>query len=178
MEYKTSDGVHPTHHQNNNSVKQFAHHQTCVPACRINPSCTASAVQLPSRNMFREANTRKIFPMVSPSFVYRPRWEIEESGLRIESRDTYDMTAEQYLRISYDTKIDSRDTYDMTVEKHFRISYKGKVIYGQEPPSGESTTTEDGVTDQLLAIIYWITPMRNSYLQSTSTSYGQWRQRR
>ena len=30
---------------------------------------------------------------------------------------------------------------------------KGKVFYGQEPPSGESTTTECGFNDQLLAVI-------------------------
>ena len=32
---------------------------------------------------------------------------------------------------------------------------KGKVFYGQEPPSGESTTTECGFNYQLLAVIYW-----------------------
>ena len=31
---------------------------------------------------------------------------------------------------------------------------KVKVFYGQEPPSGESTTTECGVNYQLLAVIY------------------------
>ena len=31
--------------------------------------------------------------------------------------------------------------------------YKGKVFYGQEPPSGESTTTECGVNYQLLAVL-------------------------
>ena len=30
---------------------------------------------------------------------------------------------------------------------------KGKVFYGQEPPSGESTTTECGFNYQLLAVI-------------------------
>ena len=29
----------------------------------------------------------------------------------------------------------------------------GKVIYGQEPPSGESTSTECGVNYQLLAVM-------------------------
>ena len=29
---------------------------------------------------------------------------------------------------------------------------KGKVFYGQEPPSGEATTTECGVNYQLLAV--------------------------
>ena len=33
------------------------------------------------------------------------------------------------------------------------IKVKGKVVYGQEPPSGESTTTECGVNYQLLAVI-------------------------
>ena len=31
---------------------------------------------------------------------------------------------------------------------------KGKVFYGQEPPSGESTTAESGFNYQLLAVIY------------------------
>ena len=30
---------------------------------------------------------------------------------------------------------------------------KGKVVYGQEPPSGESTTTECGFNYQLLVVI-------------------------
>ena len=33
------------------------------------------------------------------------------------------------------------------------VTYKGKVVYGQEPPSGESTTTECGFNYQLLAVI-------------------------
>ena len=33
------------------------------------------------------------------------------------------------------------------------FSKKGKVVYGQEPPSGESTTTECGFNYQLLAVI-------------------------
>ena len=35
---------------------------------------------------------------------------------------------------------------------HFKV--KVKVFYGQEPPNGESTTTECGVNYQLLAVIY------------------------
>ena len=31
---------------------------------------------------------------------------------------------------------------------------RGKVFYGQEPPSGEATTTECGFNYQLLAVIY------------------------
>ena len=34
------------------------------------------------------------------------------------------------------------------------LAGKGKVFYGQEPPRGESTTTECGVNYQLLAAIY------------------------
>ena len=34
------------------------------------------------------------------------------------------------------------------------VKKKGKVFYGQEPLSGESTTTECGVNYQLLAEIY------------------------
>ena len=34
------------------------------------------------------------------------------------------------------------------------VKKKGKVFYGQEPPSGESTTTECGFNYQLLAVIY------------------------
>ena len=54
---------------------------------------------------------------------------------------------------------------------------KGKVFYGQEPHSGESTTTESGVNYQLLAVITEVAN-GNFQLQSTTTSYGQWRQRR
>ena len=34
------------------------------------------------------------------------------------------------------------------------VKVKGNVFYGQEPPSGESTTTECGFNYQLLAVIY------------------------
>ena len=34
------------------------------------------------------------------------------------------------------------------------LNAKSKVFYGQEPPSGESTTTEYGFNYQLLAVIY------------------------
>ena len=34
------------------------------------------------------------------------------------------------------------------------VTGKGKVFYGQEPPSGESTTTEGGVNYQQLAVMY------------------------
>ena len=34
-----------------------------------------------------------------------------------------------------------------------RLWKKGEVFYDQEPPSGESTTTECGVNYQLLAVI-------------------------
>ena len=36
---------------------------------------------------------------------------------------------------------------------------KGKVFNGQEPPSGESTTTDCGVNYQLLAVMYWSIPL-------------------
>ena len=54
----------------------------------------------------------------------------------------------------------------------------GNVSYGQESPRGESTTTVCVYNYQLLAECYWINPMGNSYLQSTTTSYGEGRQRR
>ena len=47
---------------------------------------------------------------------------------------------------SYDRKI--------THETFYLYVGKGKVFYGQEPPSGESTTTECGFNYQLLAVIY------------------------
>ena len=36
------------------------------------------------------------------------------------------------------------------------VIYKGKgeVFYGQEPPSGESTTTESGANYQLLSVMH------------------------
>ena len=35
----------------------------------------------------------------------------------------------------------------------FWVKVKGKVFYGLEPTSGESSTTESGVNSQLLAVI-------------------------
>ena len=35
-----------------------------------------------------------------------------------------------------------------------RVKVKGKVFYGQEPPSGESTTSESGVNYQLLSVMH------------------------
>ena len=55
---------------------------------------------------------------------------------------------------------------------------EGKVFYGQEPPSGEYTTTECGVNYQLLAVITEVAQCGTPSLQSTTTSNGQWRQRR
>ena len=50
-------------------------------------------------------------------------------------------------------------------------SKKGKVFYGQEPPSGESTTTECGINYQLLAVItevaQWGTPSCSRPSQAT-----------
>ena len=39
------------------------------------------------------------------------------------------------------------------VQTFFIIRKKGKVVNGQEPPSGESITTESGFNYQLLAVI-------------------------
>ena len=39
-------------------------------------------------------------------------------------------------------------------ENDNEIEKEGKVFYGQEPPSGESTTTECGFNYELLAVIY------------------------
>ena len=66
--------------------------------------------------------------------------------------------------------LDMRDTYTNSIIKVHYIWYynvyklsilivksfikvNGKVVYGQEPPSGESTTTECGFNYQLLAVI-------------------------
>ena len=63
---------------------------------------------------------------------------------------------------------------DESAQRHLSLPLKkGKVFFGQEPPSGEYTTTECGVNYQLLAVIYRSSPMGNSLLQSTTTSYGQ-----
>ena len=37
------------------------------------------------------------------------------------------------------------------IHKYYK---QGKVFYGQEPPSGESTTTECGFNYQLLTVMY------------------------
>ena len=46
-----------------------------------------------------------------------------------------------------------RPSIDVTGSNSKKKS-KGKVFYGQEPPSVESTTTECGFNYQLLAVIY------------------------
>ena len=48
----------------------------------------------------------------------------------------------------------SEHQYKNKEEKH---KGNGKVVYGQEPPSGESTTTECGFNYQLLAVITEVT---------------------
>ena len=48
-----------------------------------------------------------------------------------------------------------RDSY----RYHFFFHHHWKVFYGQKPPSRESTTTECGFNYQLLAVIYWSSPM-------------------
>ena len=47
---------------------------------------------------------------------------------------------------------DSEEKLCRLVSEFGRV--KGKVFYGQEPPSGESTTTECGFNYQLLAVMY------------------------
>ena len=64
------------------------------------------------------------------------------------------------------------DVYD------FRNLIKVKSSLARSPASGESTTTECEVNYQLLAVIYRSSKMVNSQFQSTTTSYGQCRQRR
>ena len=39
-------------------------------------------------------------------------------------------------------------------ETHLITYVKGKVFYDQEPPRGESTTTESGVNYQLLSVMH------------------------
>ena len=43
--------------------------------------------------------------------------------------------------------------YGIQITMVFKVKVKGKVVYFQEPPSGESTTTECGFNYQLLAVI-------------------------
>ena len=49
----------------------------------------------------------------------------------------------------------SVNSYPRVALEHCYVSpkVKAKVVYGQEPPSGESTTTECGFNYQLLAVI-------------------------
>ena len=49
---------------------------------------------------------------------------------------------------------------------------KDKVFYGQEPPSGEPTTTECGVNYQLLAVIIGSSPLENRRNQRFVTLSG------
>ena len=69
---------------------------------------------------------------------------------------------------NYDTHTEEIQTLEALVvdtKEHIVVYHnkgKGKVFYGQEPPSGESTITECGVNYQLLAVIIevaqWETP--------------------
>ena len=52
----------------------------------------------------------------------------------------------------YNPDINNMEDHDEIF--NVRLIKKWKVFYGQEPPSGESTTTECGVNYQLLAVIY------------------------
>ena len=50
---------------------------------------------------------------------------------------------------------DCRESYSpKTPQLILQGYYKSKFFYGQEPPSGESITTECGVNYQLLAVMY------------------------
>ena len=59
------------------------------------------------------------------------------------------------------------------------VKMKGKVLYGQEPPTGESTTTECGFNYQLHAVItevaQWGTPSYSRPQQATDNGVRQGR---
>ena len=57
----------------------------------------------------------------------------------------------QHILIKYNNKHNMLVFYK--IWKKYKL-VKGKVFYGQEPRSGESTTTECGFNYQLLAVIY------------------------
>ena len=59
-------------------------------------------------------------------------------------------------------KIRIHDWLIILLRKYGDEEKKDKVFYGQEPPSGESTTSECGFNYQLLAVIYWSSPMGSS----------------
>ena len=91
-------------------------------------------------------------------------WQEEQEGYY--SHDIlWSMTGELFSwhYVEYDRR--SRRTALITlcgVWQKEQESYKGTVFYGQEPPSGESTTTECWFNYQLLAVIYWSSPMGSS----------------
>ena len=61
----------------------------------------------------------------------------------------------------------------LKIHHTFLSKGKGKVFYGQEPPSGESTTTECGVNYQLLAVMLLkSSPIESSRLLSTTARVG------
>ena len=63
-----------------------------------------------------------------------------------------------------------------------KFSKKGKVFYGQEPPSGESTTPECGANNQLLPVIIkvaqWGTPSCNRPQSATGNGVRDGRSNR
>ena len=73
----------------------------------------------------------------------------EGGGLVCESVGKADLLSDHF-----ESK-QSREAVDLPLTYHLSpCKSKGKVFYGQEPPSGESTTTECGFNYQLHAVIY------------------------
>ena len=92
------------------------------------------------------------------------------------SDNTLEVSLEETSKVVSDSgciiDVKGRDEQSLTWMQDFKfpqkigkwrklLKDKGRVFYGQEPPSEESTTTECGVNYQLLVVIYWNRPIGN-----------------
>ena len=98
----------------------------------------------------------------------RSEWWNEEVGRAVAKKTrAFEEWLQRKYRVTYDRYRAQRVAVKLAVQAAKRIADrrcgerlgndfegKGKVFYGQEPPSGESTTTECGVNYQLLAVMY------------------------
>ena len=84
-----------------------------------------------------------------PSFISL-KWEFTTTGARVIIAVFYFKIAEKLSKMK--EKYFTHFIFETKINQSNKI--KGKVFYGQEPPSGESTTTGSGVDYQLLSVMH------------------------
>ena len=73
----------------------------------------------------------------------------QKNALEIKIRELIftKVSTVKFLGVTLDENLTFKDNVN-------KVTSKGKVFYGQEPPSRESTTTESGVNYQLLSVMH------------------------